>query len=206
MEELLKQYWESQAKLGLDGVVSGNSDFQWQVTVNYLLRHLDFDDKKILDAGCGVGRLIPTFILFSEPTEVVGLDWSEGMLEAAKLTFKDKENISFIQAPMYSIPKEDKYFDMTVAFTSLCHIMDDKFQDTLNELSRVTKKEIVIVDPTRCTEKLFIQKSYMSIRNYLYDYKIPNFVMRYFNEYVFGEANNPDSLRTFMYFTRLEAQ
>ena len=199
--KMLENFWEEEGKKGIHGVVAGsNIELSTVTSMNLLLRNFNFDDKKVLDAGCGVGRLTSTFSLFHKPEEVVGVDWSLNMLGIAE------ENIStaiFQQAPLWNIPFDDGYFDLTVAFTSLCHVLDDKFQDSLNELARVTKKELIIVDPTTCADSHFIPSFFMNIRN-ISDYKIPDFNLEFSHDYVLGPLDCPDSLRTLMYWKKGE--
>lgn len=199
--KILQNFWEEEAKKGIHGVVTGaNLEASTIASMNLLLKHFNFDNKKILDAGCGIGRLTPTFSLYTNPAEVTGIDWADGMLNEA---IKNVPTATFKKAPLWDIPFEDEYFDLTMAFTSLCHVMEDKFQDSLNELARVTKGEIVIVDSTRCSESLFIPHHYSWCRNTT-DYTIPDFNLAFKNEYTLGEVTCPDSLRTLLYFKRKE--
>ena len=129
--KMLENFWKEEGKKGIEGVVAGsNIEASTIASVNLLLRHFNFDEKNILDAGCGVGRLIPTFSLFHKPKEVVGIDWSETMIETA---IKNNSTASFQKTPLWDIPFEDEHFDLTIAFTSLCHTMDDRFEDSLKE-------------------------------------------------------------------------
>ena len=197
--KIIENFWEEEGKKGIQGVIAGsNIEVSTIASINLLLRHFNFDDKKILDAGCGIGRLIPTFSMYHNPKEVVGIDWSSSMIEEAE---KNNSTATFQKAPLWDIPIEDEYFDFTMAFTSLCHVLDDKFLDTLKELSRVTKKELIIVDPTTCTDSQFIPSFFMNVRN-INDYQIPDFQLKFSHDYVLGPIDCPDSLRTLMYFKR----
>lgn len=199
--KMLENFWEDESKKGIQGVVAGTDiELSTISSINLLLRHFNFDDKKILDAGCGVGRLTPTFSMFHKPEEVVGIDWSVNMLDQAE---KNNSTANFQKAPLWDIPFDDGYFDMTIAFTSLCHTLDDKFQDSLNELARVTKNELIIVDPTTCADSYFVSTFFMNIRNRK-DYQIPDFDLSFDHDYCLGSINCPDSMRTMMYFKRSE--
>lgn len=200
--KILENFWFEEGKKGIHGVVNGgNIELSTIASINLLLRHFNFDDKNILDAGCGVGRLTPAFSMFHNPKEVIGIDWSETMIEEAT---KNITTASFQQAPLWDIPFDDKHFDITIAFTSLCHVLDDKFQDALNELSRVTKNELIIVDPTTCSDSYFVPTFFMNTRNRS-DYQIPDFDLVFDHDYCLGPLDCPDSLRTLMYFKRREA-
>ena len=114
--KIIEKFWEEEGKKGIHGVIAGsNIEVSTIASINLLLRHFNFDDKKILDAGCGVGRLIPTFSMYHNPKEVVGIDWSSSMIEEAE---KNNSTATFQKAPLWDIPIEDEYFDFTVAFTA----------------------------------------------------------------------------------------
>jgi ubiquinone/menaquinone biosynthesis C-methylase UbiE len=92
---------------------------------------------KILDAGVGTGCNIP---FYPKEAEVVGVDFSEGMLaKAAKKAEKFHVNVDLRQASVYDLPFPDRTFDTVVA-TFLCCVVDDPAR-AARELKRVCKKE-----------------------------------------------------------------
>lgn len=92
---------------------------------------------KILDAGAGTGCNIP---YYPKSAEVVGVDFSKGMLaKAKKKAGKLGIKAELRQASIYDLPFPDGTFDVVVA-TFLCCVVDDPAK-AARELKRVCKKE-----------------------------------------------------------------
>ncbi|MEW6095273.1 MAG: class I SAM-dependent methyltransferase [bacterium] len=100
------------------------------------------DISKILDICCGTGG--QTFAFGKIGYEVVGIDFSEGMLEIAKRKNKYK-NMRFLLADARHIPFEDNYFDISCISFGLHDMPHYVREEVLDELKRVSKR-IVIVD------------------------------------------------------------
>ena len=67
---------------------------------------------KILDIACGTGSLTKEIIQHSSNNEVVGLDFSDGMLKIAKSTIQN-----LILGDSHYLPFKKKYFDhITIAY------------------------------------------------------------------------------------------
>ena len=67
---------------------------------------------KILDIACGTGSLTKEIIKHSSNNQVVGLDFSEGMLKIAKSTIQN-----LILGDSHYLPFKKKYFDhITIAY------------------------------------------------------------------------------------------
>ena len=81
---------------------------------------------KILDAGCGEGRLIA----YAD----VGVDFSKGMLKRAMSRYPDR---SFIRASTFHLPFKDRAFSFAFTVDVLLHIQPDKRNNALKELDRV---------------------------------------------------------------------
>ena len=107
--------------------------------VNYFLDKYTKNAGRIIDLGCGNARnLIPfhNFICY-------GIDFSEKMLEKAKLT-SDKYNLDLrlYKASLTNIPFKYNFFDYALMLASLHHIEDKESRlKALNEIYRVLKKE-----------------------------------------------------------------
>ncbi|MDD3861315.1 MAG: class I SAM-dependent methyltransferase [Candidatus Gracilibacteria bacterium] len=90
------------------------------------------EGKRVLDAGCGTGRLIK--ILFEKGAFVTGLDIAPEMLKIAGKKFKKAE---FVEGNVEKMPFEDDSFDMVTAGFVIVHLKDlRKFFD---EVYRILK-------------------------------------------------------------------
>lgn len=92
----------------------------------------DVKGKKVLDVGCGTGRLIG--YLQNEGAEVTGVDLSEKMVE------KVQKKFSFIdvkQADIRELPFENDSFDVVIAAFVIVHLKD--LQEAFDEVCRVLK-------------------------------------------------------------------
>ena len=80
-----------------------------------LLRHFATPDSRILDLGCGGGEKL--LADYPDCAEIVGTDYSPGMVETARrnLSQSGRENISFKVMDNHKMDVPDGYFDIVVA-------------------------------------------------------------------------------------------
>ena len=84
----------------------------------------DFQSKRILDVGCGTGRLEALF-LNKNPKEVVGIDISKAMLDIAKSKYKNNGNFNFYIHNFENGKFELPLFDyITVSFFTINYIKE----------------------------------------------------------------------------------
>ncbi len=89
---------------------------------------------KILDVGCGTGRV--TYILHSlSETPVIGIDISSNMIDIAKEKYKDESYATFICDDFMSYDFNTK-FDVIVIYNAFPHFLD------VNKLSLSLKKNL----------------------------------------------------------------
>jgi len=144
MEYDPKKFYE---QIGVQGMVSLTSK---QKTASYLkfLKPFLQKDFKILDIGCGYGRL--TIPLAKEGHNIEGVDLSPNLIEEAKLRAK-KENldVAFKIGDMRSLPYKDDSFDVVICMWSTFSYMltvEDQVK-ALEQMARVlTKGGIAIID------------------------------------------------------------
>ncbi len=100
---------------------SGEEHFDkvWQDVKKHLIE--DFNPKRAIDFGCGVGRLVVP--LASRCREIVGVDISTKMLEEAKINCQNKnlKNVNFYQTDDF-FSKETGKFDFIHSFIVFQHI------------------------------------------------------------------------------------
>ncbi len=94
--------------------------------------------KKILEAGCGTGRILMPLI--KKGYLIEGFDLSKNMLK--ELSKKNK-NIKTKIGDIEKIPYKNNTFDLIYSITVLMHLPD--FKKAFKEMYRVTKKNGLIV-------------------------------------------------------------
>lgn len=103
---------------------------------------------KILDFGCGVGRLANK--IAQKTNQYIGVDIIEPALKLAPHI----PNAQFIHLKNNSLPFIDCSFDLIIIITVLQHIVDNKqFSLWSNELSRVLENngQLIIIDNKKHT-------------------------------------------------------
>lgn len=112
------------------------------------LRHKPFDrhilsmlaarvEGVVCDLGCGPGQ-VARYLRDQGVQEVLGVDFSAGMLEQARRLNPD---IEFLEASMYRLPVKNEAWGAIVAFYSLIHIPRRDVPQVLQELRRVLRPD-----------------------------------------------------------------
>ncbi len=93
------------------------------------------NNERVLDLGCGNGRL---FELFKDKKiKYVGVDFSEKFIKKAR----EKYGNHFQVADIFSLPFSDNYFDSVWTIAVFHHIPSQELRlKALKEISRVSKK------------------------------------------------------------------
>ncbi len=111
--------------------VYGNDKRAWYIQL--FLRSLK--GKKVLDAGCGNGN--DCRYVYNQGYEVIGIDFSEKMLDIAK---EKLPNIEFHLMDMSKTTFQNNSFDGLITNCSLIHVPKENMDATLQEFGRVLKK------------------------------------------------------------------
>ncbi len=128
-----------------------NSEMQRRWAWHFLAQHIKnmAPEAKILDIGCGDGKVTADISQFVPQGEVIGLDPSEAMLSWAKRQYHPREypNLSFEKGEFLQI-KTAHHFDWVVSFCAFHHCFDPK--KALEEISQVLKPQgkLLILVPT----------------------------------------------------------
>ncbi|MBU3906807.1 MAG: methyltransferase domain-containing protein [Nanoarchaeota archaeon] len=109
-----------------------------------VINSLSPDDRKILDIGCGTGKLLSKVYALDKKRELVGIDFSEDMIKIAKQ--KRGGHIDYLVADSSALPFKDNYFDAIVNTFSFHHYIQQ--EKVLGEMNRVLKPKgkLCIVD------------------------------------------------------------
>lgn len=104
------------------------------------------DVQTVADLGCGDGY--GSFLLYEKGYVVTGMDFSINMIEIARK--QARENLSFVQGDLRSLPFQDGQFDAVMAINSV--EWTENPLHTLNEIERVVSNDgyicIGILGPT----------------------------------------------------------
>ena len=115
----------------------------WKETlVKDILKNIK-NDEKVLDVCCGTGD-IAIEIAKKSDAKVVGVDFSENMLRISKEKSKKINNITLLKADAKNIPYENSTFDYVTISFGLRNT--DDYEKVINEMVRVGKKGIYILD------------------------------------------------------------
>ena len=93
----------------------------------------------ILDLGCGTGLELEEYYLLNPSAKVTGIDLSQGMLNALKKKFTDKD-IHLIVGSYFDIPLGVNAFDCAVSVESLHHFPKEEKITLYSKLHTALKK------------------------------------------------------------------
>ncbi len=119
------EYWKKKKNLG-------NSFYQYYYTACFNIDKSFYDNKKILDIGCGPRGSLE----WADNTkERIGLD---PLSNQYKKLHTHKQKMKYLNAFSENIPYPNEYFDIVTSFNSLDHV--DNLELSIKEIKRVLKK------------------------------------------------------------------
>ncbi len=112
------------------------------ITKKALLDNIYLNKKiKVLDIGCGTGRIIGLF-KNNKNIKAYGIDITPSMLNIAKKKLKSYKNITLLEGNAESLPFKKNYFDVVYSFKTLPHVKD--LDKAIKEVNRVSKRNSMI--------------------------------------------------------------
>lgn len=115
----------------------GTGEAEVATALATIRKHIDpeFAPQRILDFGCGVGRLVLAFAKIAD--QVVGLDVSASMLEEATRNCQERglQNVRLLQSDDYLSTMNDT-FDLIYSFIVFQHIPIERGRPILTRLLR----------------------------------------------------------------------
>lgn len=103
---------------------------------------------KILDIGCGYGRLTGEILKINNKAQVFGIDISKNSINLYNTKFPKAHGKV---ADMRDLPFKDSFFDVVISATSLMYMVSKRDQaKAFGEMFRVLKKKgrFVIIEPS----------------------------------------------------------
>jgi ubiquinone/menaquinone biosynthesis C-methylase UbiE len=94
--------------------------------VQYITEKLEIrNSDRILDVGTGTGIMIPFYEKYLADGSVVAMDYSEKMIDAARLKYPEKTHpkIAYRVSDVYEL-KYDAEFDLVVCYSCFPHFVD----------------------------------------------------------------------------------
>ena len=128
------------------------------------------DGDKILDLGCGNGRLFKLFK--SKDIDYIGVDLSKKLIEIAREKYKDYPNVKFLVRDALDTGFDENSFDLVYSIALLHQIPSKKYRlQSLNEVNRILKSEGFLI----LTVWNLWQKKYMRniLKTFFLKIKIP---------------------------------
>ena len=98
--------------------------------------HTVADRPRLLDAGCGTGRMIGHLVALDPTLEIVGADLSSAMAAEARTAHPDHR---IDVADLHDLPHHDDSFDGVMAWYSIIHTPTHALAPVLGELGRVLR-------------------------------------------------------------------
>lgn len=116
--------------------------------VEHLRKHIDLNDKKVLDWGCGPGRIIrhlPSII--NNGCKFYGTDYNKQSIDWCSENIPDIQfNCNTLEA---SLPYSDNFFDVIYGLSILTHLSEQRHYDWYKELYRTLKPDGIMLLTTQ---------------------------------------------------------
>lgn len=94
----------------------------------------------LLDLGCGTGLELEEYFKINPTAKITGIDLSEGMLNALRKKFADKE-ITLIKGSYFDVPFGENKFDAAVSVESLHHFTKEEKMPLYKKLHSSLKED-----------------------------------------------------------------
>lgn len=143
-----KKYWEMRGEVYWRKIKSKEIRERIEIRQQKLLKIIEslyLKSPKIFEVGCGFGWNLDYLNENLKNSGIFGCDFSSGQLRYARNMFKDKD-ISFCYGEAQDVPFKDRMFDISLSVTVLQHIPEDKIKEAVEELERVTKDYIILIE------------------------------------------------------------
>ena len=118
-----------------------------------LLREIEEKDLRtfsVLDVGCGSGELLRMIAGFAESSgrraALVGVDLNPISSSTTHTESAEFRSVLSVQGDAFQLPFADDTFDYAIASLFFHHLTDDQIPVVLREMSRVARRDIIVID------------------------------------------------------------
>ena len=146
-----KDYWDGERSFGYGGYkyIPG----RWKPVAEKLIQTYNLSSfSKILDVGCGKGFLLYEMQKILPNIELHGIDISSYGIQNAKDEIKKNLRLHKAQEKFVY---QDKEFDLVISLGTLHNLKLSELSVALSEISRVGKKQYIMVESFRNSQELF---------------------------------------------------
>jgi ubiquinone/menaquinone biosynthesis C-methylase UbiE len=129
--------------------------------------------EKVLDFGCGMGRILEYDLFFN--ADYYGVDISSGMIKNARQKWKNRPHTNFNVYNGTLLPFEHETFDYVVSTWVFQHIVEDnKLEELITELARLLRPNGALLFIEQIRENEYVEmfenstpfKKYRTAQNY----------------------------------------
>jgi len=184
--DLDQVYWERRSDYpGLSAVISDTEDAAvTRATMGFLASNVEFQGRRVLDIGCGIGRLFQVF-MDARAKSVHGLDICYKMLKIAAFRFPNEQATNGVEVVLLhacasqigilfgsdNVGKQVQKFDVIVSVNALSCVTDDKkCQAALNGIASVIEPGgcVVLIEPMSICKMVLFEEIRTIVRPVLY--------------------------------------
>jgi len=141
----LEKYFDASNEKLIRSTDEGEDEMHLSHYENRLSKYLkDPNVKKILDLGCGEGKILKKFASRHPDKEFVGVDLSTSNINLAKEKFQI-ENIKYFVADVSTSIKSLGEFDLIYSFSLIQYFDTQASQDLANNISTILRAKGVLV-------------------------------------------------------------
>lgn len=118
----------------------------WKIYTSTLEEILRGNQKisNVVDIACGMGNFTMELSKHEQFLKIIGIDFLKETFNIARKADDKFSNISFLQGDLLNLPFKNRSFDLTVCLNTLHHIYRSDFSKVIDELSRVTKRNLMV--------------------------------------------------------------
>lgn len=104
------------------------SEFPWRERAyDHLMEHVPPTVGRVLDLGCGDGKVVGRVVETFPTVEAIACDFSPAMLERARAQFADSSTVTIVEHDLDDpLPDEWGTFDAIVSAFAIHHVVDDR--------------------------------------------------------------------------------